>query len=316
MNAPVVLFVYNRPEHTKKTVESLRNNFGASDTVLYIFSDAPRCQEDEVNVGLVRDYIKCIVGFKEVIIAEQVKNLGLADSIIGGVRGVCEKHGRVIVLEDDIVTSKYFLDYMNEALDRYSDEERIMHISGYMFPINTNHIPESFLFRATTCWGWATWARAWKFFDRNTSTIEGQFTKEKIYSFNIDGCNDFWSHIKCNIKGEIKTWAIFWYATVFLNGGLCLHPAKSYVLNIGHDQSGVNCKENSHYEVELASGHVQEWPEIIQEDPIALDRIKKYHKKINSVRYRIYNKIIRILIKQPGVWKFGIEVVPENRTGC
>ena len=119
--APIILFVYNRPEHTKKTLESLKINELASESSLFIFSDGSKNENDKKSVDEVRKYISTISGFKEIKIILREKNLGLADSVISGVTEVIEKYGKAIVLEDDIVTSKYFLKFMNEALDFYED---------------------------------------------------------------------------------------------------------------------------------------------------------------------------------------------------
>ena len=139
--APIILFVYNRPEHTKKTLESLKINELASDSLLFIFSDGNKNENDRKSVEEVRNYISTISGFKEINIILREKNLGLADSVISGVAEVIEKYGKAIVLEDDIVTSKYFLKFMNEALDFYDADKKIYSISGYNFPIK---IPKSY----------------------------------------------------------------------------------------------------------------------------------------------------------------------------
>ena len=153
--APVILFVYNRLWHTKQTVEALRKNEHAMNTDLFIFSDAPKNNISAPAVEEVRKYIRGIGGFRSVSIVERDENFGLSKSIVDGVTSLCNEFGRVIVLEDDLVTSPYFLNYMNEGLNIYRHEEDVISIHGYVYPLVEN-LPETFFFRGTDCWGWAT----------------------------------------------------------------------------------------------------------------------------------------------------------------
>lgn len=239
--APIVLFVYNRPWHTQQTVEALQKNVYAAESELIIYADAAKNAQAEEKVQEVREYIKSITGFKSVKIIEQKTNQGLANSIINGVTEVVNKYGRIIVLEDDIVTSKWFLKYMNDALEVYKDEEKVMQVSGYTYPVNNNDFPETFFLPITSSWGWATWSRAWEYFERNPEKLVASFDKEKIIEFNLQGAYDFWSQVISNYKKENHTWAVFWYANVFERQGLVLYSKESLVNNIGFDGSGENC---------------------------------------------------------------------------
>ncbi len=194
--APIVLFVYNRPAHTRRTVEALQKNDLATDSDLIIYSDAPKTPEAADAVREVRDYIRSITGFRSVRIVERERNWGLANSIIDGVTSVVNEHGRIVVLEDDLITSPYFLSFMNTALETYKYDETVMHISGYMFPIDSADLPESFFLRTASCWGWATWDRAWKCFEKCPKKLLNEFSKQTIYRFNLDGAYDFWARLK------------------------------------------------------------------------------------------------------------------------
>ncbi len=130
--APIILFTYNRPWHTRQTIEALQKNLYADKSRLIILSDGPKTEIDVPKVQKVREYIKTVKGFRSIEIIEREKNWGLANNIIDGVTRIINEYGKIIVLEDDIVTSPYFLKFMNEALEFYKDEERVMHISGYM----------------------------------------------------------------------------------------------------------------------------------------------------------------------------------------
>ena len=274
--APIALFVYNRPEHTRRTVEALQSNELAGESDLFLFSDAPKKPEDTEAVREVRKYAMTITGFRSVCIVERERNWGLANSIIDGVTHICNEYERVIVLEDDLVTSPYFLRFMNDALDAYQNEEKVMHVSGYMFPIESKGMPETFFLRTTSCWGWATWARAWKHFSKEPQKLLKEYTPQKINQFNMDGAYNFWTQVKQNESGTINTWAVFWYASVFQLNGLCLHPAFSLVNNIGHDDTGENCRQGSDFSNVLASNPVQYFEKNIVESIFAHARTKEF----------------------------------------
>jgi len=167
--SPIVLFTYNRPWHTKQTIEALQKNELAQDSELFIFSDGWKNVEDKPKVLEVREYLKTIDGFKKINIVKRDKNWGLANNIIDGVTKIVKEYGKVIVLEDDLFTSPYFLKFMNEGLMRYKDEEKVMHISGYAFPIKKEELPDTFFLKPTSGRGWATRTRDWKSTRRNPS---------------------------------------------------------------------------------------------------------------------------------------------------
>lgn len=249
--APIALFVYNRPEHTRKTVEALKSNAAAQDSVLYVFSDAAKTFDDMPAVQGVRDFIKGITGFKQVVITEQSQNHGLAKSIIDGVSGLCEKYGRVIVLEDDLETSPHFLTFMNEALSYYEHEEKVMHISGYLYPVQSFETSDTFFLRLPLCWGWATWQRSWRHFAKDINVMK-EFDGRQIKRFDFDDTYTFWKQLELNRSGVLNTWFVFWYADVFLRSGLALFPARSLVRNIGLDDSGTHSFITNDYDVELS----------------------------------------------------------------
>ena len=294
--APIILFVYNRLRHTRITVEALQNNELANRSQLIIFSDGARDPFDENSVKKVRQHIRGIDGFKDIQIIEQEKNRGLANSIIEGVTDVITNSDKVIVLEDDIVTSPFFLRFMNQALKFYEDNHKVMHISGYMFPIDKTGLPETFFYRSPSCWGWATWKRAWIHFDRNAEQIMNSFSKDQIKSFNLDGYYNFWSQIKKNKNKKINTWAIFWYATVFRQGGLCLHPSVSMTKNIGHDGSGINCVVTTDYNVELGKNPITRFENVIAENSEVVLRLKNFYHQIKpGLLKKIAGKCLGVL---------------------
>lgn len=298
--APVVLFVYNRVTHTRETVSSLNLSTISPQTDLIVFSDAPKNEKAKSQVKEVRDYLKTIEGFKSVKIIEREHNWGLAASIIDGVTEVVNEYGRVIVLEDDIVTSPAFLKYMNQALDFYAEKKDVWHISGWSYPIESEGLGDAFLWRGMNCWGWATWSDRWKHFKKDPEGLIKNWTSDDKKAFDLGGTGVFWSQVLGNAAGKLNTWAIFWYATIFQNKGLCLNPTVSYVDNIGHDGSGVHCgNDTSHLSAELCQKESINLPTDIFESKLAVSRIIKFYRKNTIPLYkRALNKISRILISR------------------
>lgn len=295
--APIVLFVYNRPWHTRQTVESLQKNVLANQSDLIIFSDAAKTIEANPQVQEVRDYLKTIGGFNSVSIVEREENFGLAKSIIQGVTEIVKQYGKIIVLEDDIVTSPAFLQFMNQALEFYENEKKIWHISGWNYPINVEGLGDVFLWRVMNCWGWATWADRWQYFEKNPDALIKNWSIEEKFRFDLEGSGLFWDQVEANVTGKINTWAIFWYATIFQNKGLCLNPSVSYVENVGHDGSGENCGNETGYSIDyLCQKNKLNFSVEYSESQQAVSRILEFYKKNKKPFYiRLVNKVSRFL---------------------
>ncbi|ACU91356.1 sugar transferase [Desulfomicrobium baculatum DSM 4028] len=277
--APVALFAYARPEHTRKTVEALAANELAAETDLIIYSDAARGPMDVPAVQAVRNYLKTIGGFRSVTVHERERNFGLADSIVDGVTATVNNCGKVIVVEDDLITSLCFLRYMNNALHIYQNEECVMHVAAHMFNIDPEGLPDCFFLPPASCWGWGTWARSWRHFSCDSSHYIENFKPEDIRRFNLDDSYDYWSQVLNNHCGRMKTWAVFWYASVFANDGLCLHPRTSLVRNIGFDGSGTNCGTNDMLDFPLATRLVLDFPSQLEVNTLGLSRYESYLRK-------------------------------------
>ena len=183
--APILLFVYNRPAHVKRTVEALQANYLAAESDLFVYSDAARDDTAHAAVEEVRTYVRGIRGFRSVNVTERKENWGLARNIIDGVTTQVNRFGRVIVLEDDLITAPYFLTFMNDALETYKDEPLVGHVHACEFTQNPS-LPETFLIRWTGSWGWATWARAWKHFNP-----DGQALLDELLARKLDYTVDF-----------------------------------------------------------------------------------------------------------------------------
>ncbi len=248
MLAPIVLFVYNRPWHTKKTLKALEKNELAKDSILFIYADGAKentSEFDLMNIQKVRNIIKKKWGFKQTIIIEKEKNCGLSNSVIRGVTHVLKKFEKIIVLEDDLVTRKGFLNYMNEALDLYEKENQVGCIHAWNYYFNKNTFKEStFFLKGADCWGWATWRNRWDLFNPNGKELLMLINQSNLKkSFDRDGTHQFTKMLSDQVNGEIDSWAIRWHASLFIKNKLCLQPSIPILKNIGLDNTGTHCSE-------------------------------------------------------------------------
>lgn len=291
--APIALFVYNRPQHTERTIKFLQQNDLAADSRLFIFSDGSKSDSDSEKVNAVREFLRTVDGFRSVEIIERPQNMGLANSVIDGVTRLVKDYHQVIVLEDDLITSPYTLSYFNEGLDKYRNHEQVMHIGAYMYPLKTGNLPESFFYRAATSWGWATWERAWAHFEPDIDTLISQFDHQKKNSFAIDNTMNFWKQIMDFKRGRNNSWAIRWYASIFLKGGLTLNPSHSLVNNIGHDGTGVHSGINDIYNVIINPKPITQFPSVIAEDPQAYEAIKAFLKNRKGTLWQRIKRYVK-----------------------
>ncbi len=263
--APVALFVYKRPEHTLRTLEVLRANTLAHNTDLIVFSDGPRDDGALPGVEAVRTLLKGISGFRSISIRIRDSNWGLSRSLTSGVQEVLAERPRVIVVEDDIVTSKYFLQFMNAGLSVYENEDRVASIHGYCYPVR-RAIPDTFFLRGADCWGWATWSRAWSVYDPDSaSLLRNLRSRHLVRKFDFDGAFPYSRMLQAEAEGRVDSWAVRWYASTFLADMYTLYPGRSLVQNIGTDGSGEHSGAGDVYRVDLATAPVSVIPQPILE---------------------------------------------------
>ena len=249
--APVLVFAYNRPDHLIRTLDSLAQNDHAKDTELYIFSDGAAKESDQEAVSRVRKIIDSFRGFKRINRVFRDSNFGLADNIIDGVSTVLQSFCQAIILEDDMVSSRYFLSYMNQGLRLYENEARVAGIHGYIYP-RCPGLPRSFFLRGADCWGWATWRRAWDHFEPDGKKLLEEIKAGNLEDeFNFGGAFDYTGMLQDWVKGRNNSWAVRWYASAFLKDMLTLYPGVSLIRNIGLDGSGEHCAATDSLDVRL-----------------------------------------------------------------
>ena len=295
--APILLFVYNRLIYTRITVESLKKNEFASESELFIYSDAAKTEKDKKLVAEVRDYIGIVNGFRKVTIIEGDQNKGLALSITSGVTEILNKYDRAIILEDDLELSPYFLKYMNEALTLYENENEVISIHGYVYPVKKK-LPETFFLKGADCWGWATWKRGWELYEDDAHTLFSEITSKNLKDeFDFNRSYPYTKMLKKQIKGEINSWAIKWYASAFINNKVTLYPGRSLVRNIGTTESSTHFEVTKVYEVDLSEDPVEVRKIEIKESTQAKKMFEEYFRSINPGIVKKGLKKIKTLLR-------------------
>ncbi len=297
--APIVLFVYNRPWHTEQTLNALFLNDLADQSELYIYADGPKedaSEEQLNNITEVRKLIRIKKWCKEVYIIEAEKNKGLAEAIIDGVTTIVNQYGKIIVLEDDILAGKHFLSYMNESLARYENHNNVKQISAFAFELDFPQKNACYFIPLTTTWGWATWQRAWNEIDFTAPGYEVLHTNRKLRTkFNLNDSYDYSTMLFEQMeKKTIDSWGIRYWWSVFKSSGLVLHPDHSMVQNIGFDNSGVHCADDS----KAGSGNwnsqyrINSFPEKIKHEPVYFKALQKF---LNAAKPALTTSLLKLV---------------------
>lgn len=276
--SPIVLFVFKRPCHTRKTLDSLTLNPEFSNSPLVIYCDGARDNDEAAQVEETRRLVREWPHPNKIII-ERECNWGLANSVIDGVTAQCSANGRVIVLEDDMMVSPHFLKYMNEALVKYSDDDRVISIHGYSFPIEG--LPEAFFLKGASCWGWATWKRGWDLFEADGQKLFDELQKQNLmHRFDILGAYPYKKMLQDQMQGKNDSWAVRWYASSLIRSKLSLHPGRSLVYNTGMDGSGSHCDQYEGFSSLLSATPIKLEGVSVSEDERALSAWKSYFKSV------------------------------------
>lgn len=323
--APIIVFAYDRPDHLRRTLDALAKNDLASQSDLYIYCDGARewggeiekdtssknyiakrygmmyCSEEKYAAYLSRMAdTRCVAheqkGFLSVNVIEREHNIGLAENIVSAVTEIVNQYGRVIAFEDDIVTTRGCLTYLNEALELYKDDEQVMHVSAWMYP-NKGQFPTTFFYDSPyPAGGWATWARAWKHYNSDTED-HVRYWQNNWKEFDIMGENHLSRQLLGNLDGTLKTWYVKWYSSMHKMNGLCLYPGTAMSNNIGWDDSGETSLANTRYNIAHPAEYTEVKRILIKRNRKAFNYIRVWysgHWYSKRYRVRLYNKICGI----------------------
>lgn len=284
--APIALFAFNRPDHTRQTLQSLAANTLAQESELFIFCDGPRTGSERVVVERVRQVASSATWCAKVNVFSQEKNQGCASSVIQGVTQLCADYGRAIVIEDDLVLSPHFLSFMNAALSQYKEEAQVVQISGYMYPVPAMEQKDAGFLPFISSWGWATWQRAWQNFDplmTNFNELAGDLALRR--RFNLDDNYPYFEMLQAQRSGQIDSWAISWYLSTFFQNGLTLYPSRSLVANHGFDGTGTHCKSGEGFVSTVSSDPITKLP-IVGSDLVMQKHVFDYLGSLTQRRGR------------------------------
>ena len=287
--APIIVTAFKRVSHLKQTLESLRKNDLSEFSDLFIYCDGSKVtsSDDEINdINSVRDLAKSAQWCKNVNVIEMKYNLGLVQTFIKSISEIINQYGKVIVLEDDQITSVGFLKYMNQALDMYENEERVMHVSGYMYPATFKTNSSTFFLNVQSCPGWGTWRRAWEKYNHNVHDHIAFFKNnpDEIKHFDLNGFSGWYAQLERNILDPKFSFAVRWYASCYRENGLSLFPKDSLVQNIGLDGTGEHCSPTSMYETTPVD-YIKIKKEEIIENKVIRKSIESFYKVNHKVAF-------------------------------
>lgn len=291
MNAPIILFAYKRPVELKATLQALQANYLASQSDLYIFVDAAKRPEDEPKVAQVHQLLDSVSGFRTIHRDYATTNIGCADSVIRGISIVLAKHPSAIIVEDDLVTTPNFLDFLNQGLVQYAKSRRVYSVAGYTFPFQrpTDYASDAYLIPRHSPWGWATWADRWQSIDWNMTDYP-EFAKDKQQQKAFkQGGSDLVKMLGDQMEGRADAWDIRFCYNRFKADGLTVYPTVSKVQNIGFGNEATHTNVFNRYKTQLDNGtqRVFSFPEKVQSTPYYQDKtLQRY-----SIPTRIYNRL-------------------------
>lgn len=292
--APIALFAYKRPGHLRRTLEALRRDPLFDRSPVRIYCDGARSDADVEAVRETRQVAQTLATPLTTVVLRD-ENLGLRRSIVAGVDELTAAFGTVIVIEDDLTVGPQFLSYMNAALVHYQDQERIFQVSGHMFPVTLADGSGPVFLPFTTTWGWATWRRAWRHFDPQASGYQSLTNDRALRRrFDLNGSYPYFRMLRRQLEGQLDSWGILWYLSVFRCGGITVYPRQSLVANEGFDGSGTHCSAASgdvNTTVRWNSFREDAFPSTVDVDPEVLKIICRHLAAGSSLQSRIARRL-------------------------
>jgi len=283
--APIAIFAFNRPGHLNNLFSSLMTNPEAIFSEVYLFIDGPRNSEDKRAIAETKAVGESFAKFLNLTIIQKERNVGLSESILGGIDTVLLNHDQVIILEDDLELSPNFLHFVNTGLELHRDDFRVASIQGFSI-IELKSTESSYFLRGADCWGWATWANRWKYLVRDPNILLEQLRiKNLTKDFDLNGAYPYTNMLERNCNKALDSWAIRWHASMFLENRVSLYPGKTLVKNMGRDGSGTHGGSQEEIENVMADSPIDySWTKPQESRRI----VRKIQKKLRS-RYHTYS---------------------------
>lgn len=291
--SPIVCFGYDRPNHLNNLLSSLEKNPEAQDSDVTISIDGVN---ENTNLQLHNKTLEVANqrwNFKSTNILYRKTNLGCRENILTSINEMFDKTNKLIILEDDLLLGKYFLDYMNKSLIFYENYSDIWHINGYSYPQLVNNSTSASISRFVSPWGWGTWKNRWETFiskNYHKENIISNKNSEDIYKFNHNGLYDWEDIIKKHQLQKTSIWDAYWYQAVFLENGYSVFPNKSFVQNFGFDGTGVHCSDTNDWKTKLNNKKIRHFPKNIDVGKVHYLNTIIFYKFYNFKRYLRYHK--------------------------
>lgn len=285
-NAPIAIFAYNRPTHLARCLNSLLENEEFYLSQIWIFQDGAKDFNDnkyKETTEIICDFVETNRLSANIKFIKRNSNYGLQNSILKGIDEVFEKSTKIIVVEDDLQLSRYFLKYCNYYLNKYQHEPKVASIQGYTYP-QGRKIDKPYFLKGADCWGWATWKNRWIELERESSLLLDELkARGEIYAFDFNGSFGYSNMLFRQSKEKANSWAIRWHASMYLRNKLSLYPPESLVINLGGDGTGTNMMETNIYDVSLSEVPILESYIPPKESKEIRRSIIKYFRKNNNI---------------------------------
>lgn len=296
MAAPIVLFAYNRPETTRNTIQALKNNYLAASSPLFLFSDGAKGPHDYQAVIDTRKVLRSTSGFLSVELIESEFNLGLANSVISGVTRILAENASVIVIEDDLLTTKNFLDFMNQALDFYEPNEAVFSVGGYSLPIDVGGCGDFYSAHRPSSWGWGTWGSRWNVIDWQLNGAEAYLAGRANRRNFQRGGDDLVAMLRAQKRGRSDSWAIRFAYNQHRRGAVTVFPTISKVLNVGFDSAATHTRDGANrFGTKMDSGEQRIFT--FSENISVRPQVENGYKEFFSLKTRAKNKL-RVLARR------------------
>lgn len=278
-HAPIAIFAFNRPNHLANCLQSLERCVGLENSEGIIFIDGARNDQEAIVVSLTVGVALKFSSKYNFRVEERQENFGLAKSITTGIDEMFSLSPKLIVIEDDLILARGFLDFMNKGLSRYENNSSVASISGYQYPIE-KELHTSVFLKGADCWGWATWRDRWEQTSFSGKELLDQIrTKKLANEFNLEESNNYVDLLEKQILGEINSWAILWHASMFLQNRLSLYPPYSLVSNEGGDGLGTHFGSTQLYAQKISDEMDFSFPSSIEQSEEYREALIEFYQK-------------------------------------